>query len=71
LKHVFLLTWAEALSNPLEVPSDSGKVISAANSKPTGRYPVMKNLNNFVFSSFFLVLKAKFWISHPREHAVT
>ncbi len=30
-------TCADALSSPLEVPSASGKVISAANSKPSGR----------------------------------
>lgn len=39
-----VLTWAEALSKPDEVPSGSGNVSSAANSKPTGKYPVMKNL---------------------------
>lgn len=37
-------TWAKALRSPDEVPSDSGYVISTANSKPMGRYPVMKNL---------------------------
>ena len=39
-----ILTWADAFNKPLEVPSDSGKVISAANSNPRGKYPVMKNL---------------------------
>lgn len=38
------VTWAEQLSRPEEVPSPSGKVSSTANSKPSGRYPVMKNL---------------------------
>ena len=43
-KREFSNTWAEAFKSPLEVPSDSGKVISAANSNPRGKYPVMKNL---------------------------
>ena len=42
------ITWAEPLSRPDEVPSDSGKVSSTANSKPRGRYPVMKNLQDKV-----------------------
>lgn len=37
-------TCAETLRSPDDVPSDSGYVNSAANSKPRGRYPVMKNL---------------------------
>lgn len=44
------LTCAEAFSNPDEVPSDSGKVNSAANSKPTGRYPVIKNLKRHPYA---------------------
>lgn len=32
-------TWAPAFNNPLLVPSGSGYVNSAANSKPTGKYP--------------------------------
>lgn len=38
------LTCADTLRRPDDVPSDSGYVNSAANSKPSGRYPVMKKL---------------------------
>ena len=37
-------TCADAFSSPEDVPSDSGNVNSAANSNPTGRYPVMVSL---------------------------
>lgn len=37
-------TWAEAFRRPEAVPSAIGKVSSDANSKPIGKYPVMKNL---------------------------
>lgn len=39
-----VITWTTAFNNPLDVPSDSGYVNSAANSNPTGKYPVMKKL---------------------------
>lgn len=37
------LTCAEEFRRPHELPSGSGYVTSAANSNPTGKYPVMKN----------------------------
>lgn len=40
-----LLTWEDANSKPDDIPPDTGKVISVANSKATGKYPAIKNLN--------------------------
>ncbi len=37
--------WAPALIRPEDVPSGSGYVSSEASSNPTGRYPVIKKLN--------------------------
>ena len=53
---VYLYTWAEAFKSPLEVPSDSGNVISAAKSNPSGKYPVMKNLvtDELIFDNVFI-----------------
>ena len=34
--------WAQQLTSPDEVPSGTGRVTCATNSKPTGKYPVIK-----------------------------
>ena len=52
--------WAAALSRPLEVPSGSGYVISAANSNPSGRYPVIKNLGRKSILRFFFIIYKNF-----------
>lgn len=47
-------TWHAAFNIPDDVPSGSGYVNSAANSNPTGKYPVMKNLHMWYISQMLV-----------------
>lgn len=66
--------WALQFKRPEEVPSGAGYVISAANSKPTGRYPVMKNLlttSNTIIDQLLPHRTRLGFLAYPNSPAIT
>ncbi len=72
MKIKFLVTCADVFSKPHEVPSLSGYVTSAASSKPTGKYPVMKKPNKKLVPNTIHIFMFNVNVNNiiaPHEHA--